>query len=295
MAETTDVREGQRGLSVAVDSDSLEDLDVRVMSVKNVDGTDGIRLRFKLTNWAGNERTKGFIKISQMSIEERQARGFDTKPLTIDKVVIDPNTGEASISPDENAWKSNSGRVYVVTTKDGIVIKFYRANANATSVITQGKYSGSSAAFHNMVTIQAPADATPEQLAEAMSIAGIQDVRPSTPADAQILIENRLMSIFDKQNNPNSNLKGADREASLKRVKDTYGITPEDVTLTTGASGRIETNLNDEAALKLWEAVGKPEAIHHSLTVPYGKLMNSMDPNDTRTTEERYEIGRAHV
>lgn len=284
MAETDNVREGKAGLSVAVDSDSLEDLDVRIMKVKNPDDSDGIRLKFKLTNWAGNQRTSGLLKIAKMSADEREAYGFNVENLSVDYIKTNDD-GSLQLDDTKTGFKSNTGRVYTITTKDGITIKFHRANDNATSTVKMDKYSGSATAFHNMVTIQAPANATTEQIAHALAVAGVQDVRPSTPADAKILIENRLMSVFDRQNDPKKNLSGAEREASLKRIETKYGITSNDVTLTTGASGRIETNLSDEAALKLWEAVGKPAGLYHSIST-----RNVQQPvaNDTRSTEERF-------
>jgi hypothetical protein len=117
------------------------------------------------------------------------------------------------------------------------------------------------------VTIQAPASATPEQIANALAAAGVVDVRPATKDDGRILIENRLMSIFDAQTNANINLKGDKREQSLSRIKEKWGITPDDVIVTTGASGRIETRLSPEGAKKIWEATGKPAAIQHNLSM----------------------------
>jgi hypothetical protein len=284
MATTSDPRAGQAGVSVAVDSHSLEDLDVRVMKVKNEDGSDGVRLKFKLTNWAANERVSGLLKIAKKSAEERAAVGFDMGTFKVDYIKKNDD-GSLQVDPAQSGFKSNTGRVYTITTPEGIVIRFHRGNTNATSTVTQNKHSGSAYAFHNMVTIQAPANVTPEQISHALAVAGVQDVRPSTPADAKTLIENRLMSIFDKQNDPKKNLSGQERVDSLKRVEDKYGITTADVLLSTGASGRIETNLSEEAALKLWEAVGKPAGLHHGLTFP--KWVHYPAANDTRTTDER--------
>jgi len=74
------------------------------------------------------------------------------------------------------------------------------------------------------------------------------------------------MSIFDRQTDARTNLKGEDREKSLERIKDKWGVTVDDVIITSGASGRLETRLSEEGARKIWEATGKPRAIHHSIT-----------------------------
>jgi hypothetical protein len=120
-----------------------------------------------------------------------------------------------------------------------------------------------------MVQIQAPASATPEQIANALSIAGVQDVRPATPADTKIWIENRLMSVFDGKVDATKNPKGEERAASLEKIKEKYGITPDDVVISAGAAGRIETRLSPEGAQKLVDATGNPEAILHNLTIPW--------------------------
>ena len=252
-----------RGASFATDSDSVEDLDVRVMRVRDKDGKDGVRFKFKLTAWAGNQKAKELI---EMTPEQRKAEGVEKSSLTIDRIDIGPD-GVGQISAVKNAYQG-SGLTWTITTKDGIVIKFNRANVDSTS-----KTSGGSRAFHNLVQIQAPAGVNPDQIAEALRIAGVQDVRPATKDDARILVENRLMSIFDAKTDATKNLKGAEREASLQRVKDKYDITADDVTITVGASGRIETRLSKEKAQKIIDATGKPAAILHNVAVGYeGKV-----------------------
>jgi hypothetical protein len=258
---------GMKGASAAIDSDSIEDLDVRIMRVQDAEGNDGIRLKFKLTSWAGNEKAKELLNIPQ---DQYEANGIKKDSLSIDRIDIGPD-GTGKISKDKNAYHGE-GLTWTITTKDGIVIKFNRANYDATAKLSTSKY-GRPTAFHNLVQIQAPADATNEQITEALKVAGVSDVRPATQADARILVENRLMSIFDGKVDATKNPKGADREASLQRIKDKYGITADDVVVSTGASGRIETRLSEEGAKKIVEATGSPTAIQHNISVPgfYGK------------------------
>jgi hypothetical protein len=123
-------------------------------------------------------------------------------------------------------------------------------------------------AFHNTVQIQAPVDATEDQIANALALAGVSQVRPATQADANVLIENRLMSIFDAKTDANTNPKGEARTESLQKVKDKWGLTVDDVIVTTGASGRLEYRLSEEGARKIWEATGKPAALTHGLRNP---------------------------
>ena len=261
-----------RGASFAADSDSVEDLDVRVMRVRDKDGNDGVRFKFKLTAWAGNQKAKELI---DMTPEQRKAAGIESGSMTIDRIDIGPD-GVGQISAVKNAYQG-SGRTWTITTKDGIVIKFNRANSDSTS-----KTAGGSRAFHNLVQIQAPAGVTTEQISEALRTAGVQDVRPATPEDARILVENRLMSIFDGKTDATKNLKGADREASLARVKAKYDITADDVVITVGASGRIETRLSKEKAQKIVDATNKPSAILHNISSGYEGSVTYNDSQEVK-------------
>jgi hypothetical protein len=251
-----------RGASAAIDADSIEDLDVRIMRVRDIEGNDGLRLKFKLTSWAGNARVK---QIMEMTQEQRDAEGIKKGQMVVDRIDVGSD-GVGQISKDKNSYQGD-GVTWTITTPEGIVIKIYRGNYDATSKLSSSKY-GQPRAFHNMVQIQAPADVTNEQIADALKKAGVSDVRPATPADSRILVENRLMSIFDGKVDATKNPKGTEREESLQRIKDKYGITPDDVVITTGASGRIETRLSPEGAQKIVDATGSPTAIQHNITVP---------------------------
>jgi hypothetical protein len=266
-----------KGASAAIDADSIEDLDVRIMRVRDKEGTDGLRLKFKLTSWAGNARVK---EIMDMTPEQREAEGITKGQMVVDRIDVGPD-GVGQISKDKNSYQGE-GVAWTITTPEGIVIKIYRGNYDATSKLSTSKY-GQPRSFHNLVQIQAPADVTNEQIADALKKAGVSDVRPATPADSRILVENRLMSIFDGKVDATKNPKGADREASLQRIKDKYGITPDDVVISTGASGRIETRLSPEGAQKIVTATGSPTAIKHNITIPgfYGS---------SSTPEEQFEL-----
>ena len=269
--DTSDKKAAMRGASAAVDADSIEDLDVRVMHVRNAEGADGIQLKFKLTNWAGKKKV---AEIASMSEQERADAGIEVSKLRIPRITVGKD-GIGDLSPSETAYESPTGRTYKITTKDGIVIYIHRANPDASDTFSKGYGGAPARAFHNTVQIQAPADATDDQIANALALAGVSQVRPATPADAKVLIENRLMSIFDAKTDANTNPKGEARTESLEKVKDKWGLTVDDVVVTTGPSGRIEYRLSEEGALKIWEATGKPDAMSHGLRNP-GVLEYSM-------------------
>jgi len=269
--DTSDKKAAMRGASAAVDADSIEDLDVRVMHVRNAEGADGIQLKFKLTNWAGKKKV---AEIASMTEQERADAGIEVGKLRIPRITVGKD-GVGDLSASEAAYESPIGRTYKITTEDGIVILIHRANADGSDTFSKGYGGAPARAFHNTVQIQAPADATDDQIANALALAGVSQVRPATPADAKVLIENRLMSIFDAKTDANTNPKGEARAESLEKVKEKWGLTVDDVIVTTGPSGRLEYRLSEEGALKIWEATGKPEAMSHGLRNP-GVLEYSM-------------------
>jgi hypothetical protein len=273
--DTSDKKAAMRGASAAVDADSIEDLDVRVMHVRNAEGADGIQLKFKLTNWAGKKRV---AEIASMTEQERADAGIEVTKLRIPRITVGKD-GVGDLSASEAAYESPIGRTYKITTEDGIVISIHRANPDASDTFSKGYGGAPARAFHNTVQIQVPAGATDDQIANALALAGVSQVRPATPADAKVLIENRLMSIFDAKTDANTNPKGAARTESLEKVKDKWGLTVDDVIVTTGPSGRIEYRLSEEGALKIWEATGKPEAMSHGLRNP-GVLQYSMSDEE---------------
>jgi hypothetical protein len=256
---------GMRGASAPVDSDSIEDLDVRFMHVYDENGADGVQVKLKLTNWAAKKRIK---EILAMSPAELNAAGITIESMEIPKIVIDEN-GIGRTQAGVMQYQNKMGATYTIRTADGVVIKIHRANKDDSTKFMSSYSEKAAKAFHNLVTIQAPANATPETIANALGQAGVADVRPATAEDARILVENRLMSIFDAQTDANTNLKEKAREDSLARIADKWGITPDDVVITTGASGRIETRLSPEGAAKIWEATGKPAAIFHNVSMPW--------------------------
>jgi hypothetical protein len=222
-----------------------------------------VRLKFKLTSWAGNKKAKELLALSD---DELAAQNITAVNGTrINKIYV---SGDGVGRLEEESSYQGVGRRWSFTTEDGIKVTFTRANITSTSAVPQ---SGPSA-FHNLVEIQAPADATPEQLARAMQMAGVADTRPAVREDAQVLIENRLMSIFGKQTDANSNPSGESRAELLREISSRYGITPADVEVVAGTSGRVELRLSESGAQKIVELTKNPAALQHRLTVPGGTV-----------------------
>jgi hypothetical protein len=100
-----------------------------------------------------------------------------------------------------------------------------------------------------------PLDATDKEIADALRAAGVSDPRPSEPEDVKILAENRLLSVFTGYTNASINETDSRiRAARLKRIKDDWGLTPEDVELTTDSAGFLTYKIPESVTEKIVEA-----------------------------------------
>ena len=267
ISDTSKPGAGLRGGSIALDADSVEDLDLRVMDAIGTDGNDAYLLKYKLTNWAGDALANQLVEmVKNGDPRVTVSTGLSVPENSVDggKISFNPTLGSPS---SKIAYKSGYGQTFIITLDDGTKIHFLRADIptnHKTGAVKISEYAPK--AFHNKVMIIAPKDkSTPESLALALQTAGVQDVRPSTKEDSAILIENRLMSIFDEKVDPRTNPSGTERAASLQRIKDKWGIGPENVTIRTGAGGRIEMRLDEESAKKIVQKTGV-KVLHHNLT-----------------------------
>jgi hypothetical protein len=93
------------------------------------------------------------------------------------------------------------------------------------------------------------------------------------------------MSIFDQQTDATKNYKGDERENSLKRIQEKYGITPDDVKMVIGAGGRVEMELSDAGVDVILEKTNNPATIQHNVMVPHFGGWMSTEPD--MTDEER--------
>lgn len=283
VSDTSKPGSGLRGGSIALNSGSVEDLDLRVMAASGTNGEDAFLLKYKLTSWAGDDLANKLVDM----VKNNDPRVTVISGLFVPENAIDGD--KVSFTPsaysDKAKFKSGYGETFVITQEDGTKIYFMRADAPTQHKSGAAKMnSDAPKAYHNKVMVIAPKTSTPVQLASALQTAGVNDVRPSTKADGKILIENRLMSIFDEKVDPKSNLSGKEREESLQRIKDKWGISPENVTITTGAGGRIEMRLDPESAKKI-VAKTKVKVLRHNLTG--GSAMKGSNANET--AEEKRE------
>jgi hypothetical protein len=125
--------------------------------------------------------------------------------------------------------------------------------------------------LHGQVTIDLPIDASLDDIARAMKIAGVRDVRSATEADVDILAENRLLSLFAKKNDPTENVKDQTTRAELlSEIEKEWGVTAQDIVPTVGSHGRVNFLLPDKTVDKMIEvstttAFGHDISLHHLL------------------------------
>ena len=279
---------GLKGGSIALDSDSVEDLDLRIMSAVDANGSDAYLMKFKLTSWAGDSFANDLLKRMKdgdTSIEVLHG-------LTVPKSHVEGDKVSFADSPTGNkeaGFKDYTGETFKITLDDGTQIHFMRADS-PTSHKTGPAYFSENAprAYHNKVMIIASSGAVADSnaVASILASAGVKDVRPSVQEDAQILIENRLMSVLAGKVDPKTNPSGSTRKQVLKSIEDEWGITPANVTISSGAGGRVEMRLDAASAEKITKKTGITFLTHR---LSSGYAMGNQDANET----EEEHINRA--
>jgi hypothetical protein len=121
----------------------------------------------------------------------------------------------------------------------------------------------------NSVRIHMPLGSTPEDFQKTIANLGITNARPATEGDIRVLAENQILALFGTSANgvniydPNQNHSGEQRAAQLEKIKEKFGISPEDVTFKTESNGRVRFELSDEKAQALAEKYNVAFMAHH--------------------------------
>jgi hypothetical protein len=178
-------------------------------------------------------------------------------------MIDDPNISKSSgldidkyeIQPDgslvrKKAWAGSdvdqygSGVTYSGPAGKG-TFKLHRAKSGAEKVnwFTYHSNSQNSVAFHNKAEILLPANATSEDIANALKEFGVVDsVRPATKEDIKGLVENKMIWLYGRNTDGTKNYAGELREKILQQIKDDWGFTADDVEVSIDplARGRIQ-------------------------------------------------------
>jgi DNA polymerase III epsilon subunit-like protein len=263
--------------SAAIDGGDVEDFEVRSsITVSSDTGEKKLRLKFKLTAWAGQEKS-----------EQAAAEYAGTKPpsegvtWTTEDVIRIPRSriledGTIQVTSYNSfnslltfgaaeSARTITGTLDVSTGK--ATISILRGNQDNSLKPVNGE--GTAQAFHNMVTIDLPIDATEEDIKKALENAGVKDVRATEPADVKILAENRLLSVFARQTDASVNERSQNkRNLLLAQIKNKWGVTADDIVISTDSSGFLTYKMPQEVASKIAEETGAT-VLEHSVTI-YG-------------------------
>lgn len=231
---------GLHGLSVATDSDQIEDLDVKVTKVLDKTGVQKFEMKFKLTAPYGDAMVQTLS--TDPSVTANNSGIYPTH------MVKDAATGLLKDAGKPISKFVNDGTRYEWTDKmTGAKIVFQRtAQSSAINI----------SANNNTVRIHMPVDSTPEQYQQTLENLGIKNAKPSTDGDIKVLAENKLLSLMGehtpgvKTYDGRVNMGGEDRKKALAKIAQEYGVTPEDMTFISEPNGRVRFELSEEKALE---------------------------------------------
>jgi hypothetical protein len=265
--------DGVLGASALVDGIDIEDLDVHANVIYDEDDKEKkLRLRFKLTPWA-------MLKKENELQEQLQGPGatWSQQAPTISSAKLQRN-GEVLIS-DRGRLRFINGISYVYSKEDtggvaDITITSAQLFKGQMAIFTNSS-DEAPGSLHGQVIIDLPIDASLDDVAEALQLAGVRDVRSATEADLDILTENRLLSLFAQKNDPTENVKNqTTREDLLADIEKKWGVNAQQVVPVIGRHGRIELLLPDMTARKMIE---KTATIGFTHDVSVGKVTSQLE------------------
>jgi ADP-ribose pyrophosphatase YjhB (NUDIX family)/DNA polymerase III epsilon subunit-like protein/predicted DNA-binding transcriptional regulator YafY len=262
--------DGVLGASALVDGIDIEDLDVHTNVIYDEDTQEKkLRLRFKLTPWA-------MLRKENEMQEQGQSATWSPQAPIMSKTTLQ-KTGEVLVSSKGRLVFSN-GMSYVYSKEDtGGVADITITSAQLFKGQMDIKTNNSDeapASLHGQVIIDLPIDASLDDVAQALQLAGVRDVRSATEADLDILAENRLLSLFAQKNDPTENVKDQKtREELLADIEKRWGVAAQQLVPTVGRHGRIELLLPNNTAEKIVKDT-QTVAFTHDLSL--GKVMGEL-------------------
>lgn len=231
---------GVRGQSVAYDSKDVEDLDVRFTRVRR--GTeDGFEARFKLTQAAKNQLYQR-LSAGQPGWTSSGGRLDGVgKVITADGYTV---TNAAGADP----LRQFQGDTYTKQMPWG-EIRFHKAGSGAKAI-------------DGTVQVWVRNAALNEQAMQ--DVAGELGIKAGYPSEAEIreMKASRLLYVLEPQAKT-----AADRTAALERIKQTWGVTPDDVEMRIGTNGRVEFRAPQSLADQLIAQTGVEAFVHNGADV----------------------------
>lgn len=246
-AVKTDAATANHGLSVATDSDQIEDLNVKFNRILDTTGEEVLEVKFKVTPLFGKDL-----------LNTLKNNGADTGgQIYLPKMVKDENTGlmKDTATSYSNSMAYTSGTRAVLTDTDtGAKIIFNHAsNANDNTPHTMS----------NSVRILMPKGSTSAEYQKVLENMGIK-AKPATAGDIKILGENKFISVMGGNHEYKKNFHGEDRQKNIDKLKAKYGVSPDDLHFGVDSNGDSKFFFSDEAVAKL-QAYTKVSGFKHNL------------------------------
>lgn len=265
--------DGVLGASALVDGIDIEDLDVHANVIYDEDDKEKkLRLRFKLTPWAMLKKENEL----QAELQGPGATWSQQAPI-ISGAKLQRN-GEILVS-DKGRLVFSNGISYVYSKEDtggvaDITITSAQLFKGQMAIFTNNS-DEAPGSLHGQVIIDLPIDASLDDVAKALQLAGVRDVRSATEADLDILTENRLLSLFAQKNDPTENVKNqTTREDLLADIEKKWGVNAQQVVPVIGRHGRIELILPSMTARKMIESTATIGFTHD---VSVGKVTSQLE------------------
>lgn len=232
-----------KGQHFLVDSDAIENMDVKVSRIKDADGNEVLEYKFKLTSpYAAKLQQQ--LKTTQ-GVNEKSAihlTDYFKTPEGINQEKINPYNMQ------------DSGKRYEFSV-DGSSVVFQTQEAK----ISGGMYLNAAA---NDVQIKIPVDKGLKDFEDVLKNLGVTKANPSTEGDIRVLAENKLLTFAAKSSGDKKvwdgtkNFTGNDRAKMLSYVKNVHGITVDDLTMEPGDNGIPQLLLKEEKAKELVDKYG---------------------------------------
>jgi hypothetical protein len=245
--------EAARGALSLMDSDAIEDLEVRVHKILDENGQPAIRVQLSLTDWAGNSLAKRLKKVGDGIREGVYLNSFNKEGGLLRK-----KSSDKEIDSKGATYSGEAGRGRFT---------FYRSNKTGASpnyfIRPGGAGSGGPVAFHNKMEIILPEDASSEDIADALKALQVtKHVRPPTESDIRGVIENKLIRMFASKTDGRINYTGETRQIALQSIKDTWGVTADDIEISPTSSRGFAFLLPESVGKQIADMTGVTHVSH---------------------------------
>lgn len=274
------------GVSSVVDSGDIEDFQVRALAVVNGEtGERRLRLRFKLTAWAGSTQARTVEKLVEKDEPDEYGSTWELGDSIDVKSNYLADNGDVVETSDIRYRYTASSYVYngKLSTAAGKEVNVSLSRVNTSDELDAvDDYTSDYApvVFHNAVAIDLPLDATEEDIANALKSAGVRNPRATEPEDVTVLAENRLISVFGKNADPTRPMQDEkQRDKLLKKIKKDWGVSAEDVNIAIDSTGYVTFLLPEDTAEKISEKTNSYALEHEISYSGVEKFLSSIIPD----------------